>query len=416
MFESITAGYAALAPQTKRLAVIAAVGLALLVLVAWAVRPRPVAVDMAAVTRGPMTLTVTEEARTRVREVYTLSAPISGRLARVDVEPGDPVIGGETVVARLYPADPDFRDARSMAELTSNRDAAVAARDAAAAHVRRAQAELTEAQAAFDRDRQLLERNAIAQARMDRSRAARDAMRAGFDAAQDGLRAAQAQLASAEAALLEPATENGDAADGDACCVTLRAPVDGLIMRVREESETVLQSGMAIVDVGDPNDLEVYSEILSSDAVTIRAGAPVRIDGWGGPDLAGRVRRVEPAAFTKVSALGIEEQRVNVLIDIESPRDAYAGLGHDFRVDVHVEVWRGEDVVQAPDAALFRLGEAWGAFVVEGGRARHRVVQVGRSDGRVTEITDGLAPGERLVLYPPDALDGGARVRARTAL
>ncbi len=404
----------ALTARQKRLALAAVIAVLVAAFFIWALRPRPVFVDIAAVTRGALTVQVTEEARTRVREVYTLSAPIAGRLERVTVEPGDPVQAGTTVVARIRPTEPGFRDRRTQAELASARDAAQAARAAAEADLRRAEAEFVRAQNDFDRDQRLQAIGTIAQARMDNTRAARDVARAARDAAQSGLRAREADLARAEAALIDPSADDAELGGG-ACCIDLRAPVDGVVMRVLQESETVLNSGMPIVDIGDPEDLEIYSEMLSSDAVVVSAGARVRIDGWGGEELLGHVQRVEPAAFTKVSALGIEEQRVNVIIDIDSPRQEWGGLGHDFRVDVHVETWRGEDVVRAPDAGVFRQGENWAAFVVDAGRARLRPVDLGRSNGAHAEVVAGLEPGDVVVVYPPDSLTDGDRLRDRAS-
>ncbi len=398
--------------RRRRLLVAAVFAVGVVVFFAWALAPRPILVDMQPITRGLLTVEVTEEARTRVREVYTLSAPLAGRLERVEVEPGDPVRAGETVVARIRPTSPGLRDRRTQAELASVRDAAQAARDAAEADLRRAEAEQTRAQSDYERDQRLLARNTIAEARMDNTRAARDAARAARDAARSLLQAREADLSRAEAALIEPADDSTWSDDAD-CCIELHAPVDGVVLRLRQESETVLASGSMILDIGDPGDLEIYSEMLSNDAVLVEAGDRVRIDGWGGPELEGRVQRVEPAAFTKVSALGIEEQRVNVIIDIDAPREDWAGLGHDYRVDVHVEIWRGDDVVRAPDAALFRTGEDWNVFVVDSGRARRRAVTLGRTNGAEAEVMTGLELGDTVVAYPPDTLEDRGRVRER---
>lgn len=403
-----------LTPRQRRLALAAGFAVLVIALLAWAYRPRPALVDIAAVRRGVLTVELPEEGKTRIREVYTVSAPVSGRLERIEAHPGDPVIAGETALVRIRPAEPEFRDRRTTAELASALAAAEAARDATNADVRRARAEYDEAQAAFARESQLYESGTIARARFDTARAARDAARAGWDAARDTLRAREADLARAQAALIDPESNAASADDPDSCCVVMSAPVDGEILTVIQESETVLAAGAPVISIGDPRDLEIVAEYLSADAVRIEEGARVRIDGWGGGELIGRVRRVEPSAFTKISALGIEEQRVNVIIDIESPAEDWARLAHRYRVDVHVEVWRGEDVVAAPTAGLFRQGADWATFVVENDRARLRRVTVGESNAREAEVLSGLEPGDTVVLHPTDRVVDGARVAART--
>lgn len=397
--------------RKRRLAVAAMMGALAIAFFAWALAPRPIEVDTALIERGDLSVTVVEEGRTRVREMYTLSAPLAGRLERVIVEPGDTVIGGETVLARLRPSAPGFRDRRTQAELENSVAAAIAAREAAVADVARADAEFVEAAASFDRDRRLLAQGNIAQARMDRTRAARDAARAARDASRSLLRAREAEVARAEAALIEPVSGEEDTLAS--CCIELRAPINGVVLHLHRESEAVLPSGTPILDIGDPTDLEIYAEILSVDAVNVNANDRVRIDGWGGPSLVGHVSKIEPAAFTKVSALGIEEQRVNVVIDVDSPVETWGGLGHQFRVDVHIETWHGQNLVVAPDPALFRRGGHWALFVIENGRALERIVKRGEANGQAAEIQEGLAPGDEVVLYPPDDLRNGSRVTRR---
>lgn len=397
--------------RNRRLAAAGAFAVVVVALLAWAYRPRPVLVDIEPVRVGAMSVEISEEARTRIREVYMLSAPVSGRLERVVAEPGDEAVAGETVLARIRPADPVFLDRRAQSELESALRAAEAARDAAAAEVRRASVEHDRARAQFARYAPLVERGAVSAAEFDDVRAARDVARAALDAAQEALRAREADVARAEAALITPGDDNAGE-DGD-CCVELRAPVSGVVLRVLQESAGVVAAGAPIVEIGDPSDLEIVCEMLSTDAVRISEGAPVRIDGWGGDELAGRVRLVEPSAFTKVSALGVEEQRVNVVIDIDAAPDDWAGLAHQFRVDVHVQEWAGEGELVAPVAALFRHEGRWSAYAVERGRARLRSYEIGRMNAREAQVLGGALEGVRVIVHPSERVREGVRVAQR---
>ncbi|MGD2132770.1 MAG: HlyD family efflux transporter periplasmic adaptor subunit [Maricaulaceae bacterium] len=397
--------------RRRRLFIFASLGVLALVFLVWAFRPRPVLVDIGEVTRGTMSVEIAEEAKTRIREIYVVSAPVSGRLERVEVEPGDLVQAGRTSVASMRPAEPVLLDARTRAEFENAVQSAEAARDAARADARRAQTEYDRAQSDFERDANLLERGTIAQARFDTTSAARDAARAAWDSAREILRAREADLARAQAALIGPS--GGEGGDGGAY-VTLHAPVDGAVLNVMHESETVLAAGAQILSIGDPRDLEIVSEMLSLDAVHVRQGAPVRIDGWGGDELEGRVRRVEPAAFTKISALGVEEQRVNVIVDIVSPREDWAGLAHQFRADVHVETWADDDVVQIPVAALFRQGDGWETFAVERGRVAATPLEIGRMNDQTAQVLSGLEEGAQVVLHPSARVEDGVGVAERS--
>lgn len=404
-------GRRAEAVRRNRLIGLAALAAAALAFFLWAFWPRALAVDMGVVERGDLSVELSEEGRTRIREVFQVSAPIPGRLERVSAEPGDIARAGETILARIRPIEPAFLDRRTRLEMESAVSAAAAARDGAAAEARRAESRYRESEQAFQRARSLVEAGVAAQARLDAARAERDAARAAWDAARDQLRAREADLARVRAALIGPG--EGDSERADACCLDVPAPADGEVLRVFQESETVLAQGVPIMEIGDPDDLEVVSEMLSSDAVRIEPGDAVRIDGWGGAPLSGRVRLVEPAAFTKVSALGVEEQRVNVIVDFEGPAEMRRGLAHGFRVDVHVEVERKDDAVLAPAASLFRLNGDHHLFALEGGRAQLRAVTLGERTAQQAEILSGVEPGERVVLYPGKDVSEGRRVTSR---
>jgi HlyD family secretion protein len=375
--------------------------------------PRPIPVGMISVERGPMMVTIEDEGETRVKEVYTISAPLSGRVARFDGHVGDSVTAGKTVVATIRPTDPSFHDARTHSELEAAVKAAEAERDLAKAHVISAAAADEFAQSEFKRTSNLAARGNISKSNLDRARMEARTKRAALTEARAALRVREFHLQTAKAALLGPVSGRPDPSDG-ACCFEVRAPVSGTILRIIRESEAVVEAGAPLVEIGDPRDLEIVVDLLSTDAVSVAPGDDVLIDGWGGDrSLKGRVRRIEPFGFTKTSALGIEEQRVNVIIDFTDPPDRWSRLGHGYRVVTRIVRWRGEDVLQVPLSALFRVGEAWALFKVVDGRARRTTVAVGQINSRAVEIVDGLRPGDTVILHPSDRIEDGVRVAAR---
>jgi HlyD family secretion protein len=375
--------------------------------------PRPLLVDTSQARREPMIVTIDEEARTRVRDEYILSAPISGRLLRVDVDPGDTVAAQDTIVARIAPGDPSFLDDRTRAELEAAMRAAQAGLRLAEAELARAKAEETFAKTEAARATALAQSQTVSEAAVDRAELNLRTASANRATAEAAVRMRSAELDTAQARLLPP-REDGDTAVGGSV-LPIRSPVAGKVLRVMQESETVVAAGAPIISIGDPeNDLEILTELLSTDAVQVRPGARVIIEDWGGEDaLQGRVQRVEPYGFTKISALGVEEQRVNVIINFDGPREARAGLGHGFRVNVRVVVWEDGNALTAPSSALFRDDGEWAAFTVEKGRARKRTITVGRNNGVQAQILDGLADGATVIEYPGDRLKDGALVGER---
>jgi HlyD family secretion protein len=389
----------------------------------YAFRPQPVPVDFTEVQRGRLTVTVDEEGETRVRDVFVLSAPVAGRARRIEIEAGDEVVAGETVVAEIEPVDPSLLDVRSERE--------------SQAGVRAAEAEFEFAQRELARQKQLGERGVAS---------ARD-----LDAAEKGFRTARAALENARAALLARSFEYDRAraqaerprkrAGDEDLFIPVHAPVSGRVLRVLRESAGVVQPGEPLLEIGDPQHLEIVVDLLSADAVRVEPGQEVLVEQWGGSQmLHGSVRRIEPYGFTKVSALGIEEQRVNVVIDLVDPPEQWKRLGHGYRVETRIVLWRGENVVKLPLSALFRAADGaaagasagagaggagggtaersaasadWAVFVVEKRRARLRSVSRGRHNGLEVEIQSGLEPGERVVLHPSDRVMHGVRVVAR---
>lgn len=377
--------------------------------IVWALFPAAVSVETAPVTRGRFVASVNEDGKTRIRERYVITAPLGGRLTRVGLKAGDRVATGDAV-ATIVPAPAPFLDPRTRREAEERLGVADAAVERAKAAVERAQAQAEQTATEFARARTLLERGVSTAQTVERAELARRL-------ADRDLRAAQFQFEAAEhereqARTLIARYDNSSQAPGNGWDIV--SPVSGLVLKIVQESETVIPPGGAIMEIGDPRDLEVVVDVLSTSAVEIRQGADVMIENWGGKGgLTGVVRRVEPAAFTKISTLGVEEQRVNVLIDITSPAEQWAGLGDAFQIDAKIVVFAQDDATVAPSGALFRRGEDWFVFTIENGRAMARPVIVTRRSGQFALIASGLAPGEQVVIYPSDRVASGARVNAR---
>jgi HlyD family secretion protein len=378
----------------------------------YALMPKPVAADLGSVDRGEIEVTIDEEGVARIRDVYKVSATVGGNLDRFPLEVGDAVKRNQTVIAEIRPSAPSFLDERTRRELEAAVGAATAAVRLAEAEVSRAQSDLRMRESDLDRSERLRESGTISARAMDQAQTAADSARAAVEQAKANLELRRNELASAEARLIQPVGENGES--GGACCMEIRSPVDGVVLTVHAKSAQVVMPGALIAEVGDPADMEIVVDLLSTDAVRVAPGATAYIEGWGGGQtLAAKVRRVEPSAFTKVSALGIEEQRVNVLLDLLDPRSAWESLGHEFRVLVRVSIWRGEDAVRVPLAALYRRGEAWSVFKVVDGKARESAVEIGHRNAHFAEVLSGIEPGDAVILHPSDQIEEGVSVVAR---
>jgi HlyD family secretion protein len=377
---------------------------------AWALYPKPTPVDVATVARGTFVKTIDEDGKTRVRERYLVSAPLAGHLLRVELDPGDAVQPG-SLLAALVPAHPALLDARTEGELTARMAAADARRLGAASAVARSTVALELARSELARAQELgsqgfVSRQAVERAEREVELRANDLAVARFDS-----QAAVHELALARAALTR-AREGGSAADRQRW--EIRSPVSGRVLRVVQQSEAVVPVGAPLLEIGDPQALEAVVDVLTTDAESIRVGAPVEFDpGPSGEPLAGVVRTVEPSAFTKLSALGIEEQRVNVVIDLAATAQTLQRLGDGYRVDAHVLVARRENALQVPVAALFHHGDGWAVFALVGGRARLADVRIGPRNATQAIVDEGLAEGARVIVYPPDAVHDGARVIPR---
>lgn len=387
--------------------VVMALGLAAAVAgVAWFLMPRPVPVETATVIKGRFVASVDEDGKTRVRERYVVAAPLAGRLTRVGLKAGDKVVSDE-VIATIVPPPAPLLDPRSRREAEERLGTAEAAQARSKATVERAQAQADQAKTDLNRARTLVTQGATTVQALERAELLQRVADRELRAAEFQDHAAEHELAQAKALL----ARYQDATDPRIENWNITAPVSGVVLKVVQESETVVQSGAPLLEIGDPRDLEIVADVLSVDAVEIRPGADVVIEHWGGPGvLSGRVRRVEPAAFTKVSTLGVEEQRVNVLIDVLSPREQWAGLGDGYQVDTKITVLTRDDAEIIPAGALFRRGETWNVYVVDDGRAQLRAIDLDRRSGRFAAVKKGLAQGEQVIVYPSDQIRPGVRV------
>jgi HlyD family secretion protein len=374
-------------------------------IVAVALRPTPVRVEASQVKSGPLTVTVDAEGKTRARDRFVVAAPVAGRLARITLHRGDAVAEG-AVVARIEPLPMAPLDPRQLAEAKARVAAAEQLKHEAEASVERVRAECEQARRELARAEKLVETGDVSRQEFERARSAEQTCRQQLEAARYRASAAASEVEVAKAALL--AVERAGQSGGTAT-VLVHAPVGGRVLRVAEESERVVMAGTPLIELSNPT-LEIVVDVLSSDAVKVKPGAAVSVEGWGGEQsLPARVRLIEPSGFTKISALGVEEQRVNVIADFVEP---HVPLGDGYRVEVKIVVWEKLDALKAPTSALFRRGEDWAAFVVENEIARLREVQAGRRTPFEAEILGGLKEGEEVIEHPPNELKDGARVAA----
>jgi len=376
--------------------------------VVWlSLRPKVIDVETATVARAPMTVTVDEEGETRLRHRFVVSAPVPGRVLRIESRPGDIVKAGQTI-AVIQPAAPAPLDARTQTMGEARVSGADAAATRAKAERERLGVELKQAEADAARAKALFDTGYGPKEVWEQADARVRALREAFAAAASAVRAAEFDLQAAKAALVS----RGEAAGGRA--VTVSAPIAGVILKRMQESEAVVVPGAPLVEIGNLDDLEIVTDLLSTDAVKVRPGADVVIDRWGGAGtLAGRVQRVEPAGFMKISALGVEEQRVNVVIDFIDPRERRASLGDGFRVEVRIVVWEKADAITVATSSLFRIGGEWAVFIVDGEVIHRRTVKIGQRNDQMAEVLEGVAPGDRVVAYPGESLADGARVKPR---
>ncbi len=374
--------------------------------VLWSLKPRPIQVETATVTVGRFVATVDEDGKTRVRERYVVDAPLAGHLLRIPLKAGDHVTQGNTI-ATILPSPVPFLDPRARREAEERLGAAEAARERATAEIDRARAEAAQAQNELVRVQTLVQRGVSTKQALERAELAARVTERQLGAAEFQNHAAEHAVEQAKALLAR--YEQGSAAVSDAWNVT--SPVSGEVLKVFRESEAIVAPGAPLIEVGDPRSLEIVVDVLSTDAVEIKPGAEVLIERWGGQgNLEGRVRRIEPSAFTKISTLGVEEQRTNIVIDFASPPEMWSGLGDGYRIEARITAFSRDNATIIPAGSLFRVGERWNVYVVRDGRAERRSVELLRRSGRWAAIASGLTASETVIVYPSDNVRAGVRV------
>ena len=367
--------------------------------------PESMEVTVVRAERGPMQVTIDEDGETRVRDKFLVTAPVSGRVQRIEIEPGDSVVRGKTVLARIVPAESPLIDPRTRGELQAAVEAATATVGQARAERQRAATTVERARSTLRRQQELMRAGAIASDDLEAAETALATAEDALRAAEFTERRAEYEQQVARARLAAPSASGRS--------VDVLSPIDGMVLKRLRESEGVVPVGEPLLEIGEPGRMEIVADLLSTDAVRVSPGAEVLIEQWGGGHtLHGRVRRVDPSGFMKVSALGVEEQRVNVIVDFTNPAEA-GRLGDGYRVEVRIVLWREDDVLKVPVGALFRQGEGWAVFAVNEGRVHRQTVQLGQRNENDGQVISGLAAGAVVVLHPPDTLMDGTRVTVR---
>lgn len=395
------------------------IGLAVLAGLVVVFMPRPVVVDVAPVTRQKLVVTVDEDGRTRIRDRYIVSAPLGGELQRITLRAGDPIEAGQTILAEIIPGDPALLDARAIAEAEARVRRAEAALRRSKPILEQARAQLDFAENELARTRTAFQRGAATQSEMDAAVLQQRQAQEEFNAAQFTQDIAQYELELAQAALIytRPPDEQANALRS----MIITAPITGRVLRLIQESKAIIMPGTELLEVGDPMDLEIEIDVLSTDAVRIAPGAPMYIEHWGGDHVLNAVvRTIEPQAFTHISALGVEEQRVYIIGDFVDPPEQRAALGDAYRVEAAIVVWQEDDVLCVPTSALFRIANhgsdasgQWAVFIVEEDRARLRPLHIGRRTALLAQVIQGLEEGQQVIVHPSDAVADGVRVQLR---
>lgn len=394
--------------DTKRGLLGIGAGLLVLLLV-WALWPKAVVVESAEIRKGRLLVTVDEEGKTRIKDVYTVSAPITGKVVRVMLETGDSVKKDASIVASIEPTAPPFIDVRAARELEAQIEAHKAARALAQAELTQAASELEFAESELKRAQTLMNTKTIPERTLERARIDVDTRKAALARAEANLEVRKRELESVQARTTAPEEAwKGEVPVG--CCVTVRAPANGRVLRIIQESERVVAAGTPLIEIGDPANLEIIVDLLSADAVKVRDGGTASIEAWGGSPLAATVTRIEPAGFTKISALGIEEQRVRTILKLKGAGPDAARLGHEFRVMAKISIYDSADTLRVPISALFRSQGEWSVFAIERGRARLTAIEIGQRNSEFAEVLKGLNPGARVILHPSDRVANATRV------
>lgn len=378
------------------------------------VRPVPVPCDIAVVDQGPLVVTVDEDGRTRLKERYMVSAPLAGRTERITLKPGDAVTAGATLLTRISATDPSLLDERARAQAEARVLASEATVSRAEPELARCEAEVEHVRAEYERIRTASTSGASSVKEMEDELIMLRTAEHARDVARFSLLVAKYELEQARAALLQGSGSGQAVGSRSGAAFEVRSPITGKVLRVMQESAGVVAPGDPLVELGSLSDLEIEVDVLSDQAVRVRAGQHVSLERWGGErPLRGVVRVVEPSGYMKVSALGVEEQRVNVIIDLLDPPEARASVGDNFRVEARIVVWETPDAVRVPVGALFRTGTEWTVYLVEAGRVKLRTVKIGERSSQAAQVMEGLRPGDYVIVYPSDRVMDGVRVKVR---
>jgi HlyD family secretion protein len=394
--------------KLRRWTIIIIITAGVILAIVYGFMPKPVSVDVVKVSRGPLKVTVEEEGKTRVKDRFVLSAPVAGFMRRIKLDVGDSVQKGETLV-EIEPLKSNLLDPRSRATAEAAVSSAEAALRVEEERVRSAEADAEYSRRNLERIKKLFEGGYVAKDALEQAETGAKRAEANLLSAEAAVKVARAELDRARTVLRHSAAEETRI---QGKIVTIQAPVSGSVLKIYRESEGVVQSGEPLIDIGDPKNLEVKVEVLSADAVRIKPGTPVLFERWGGNStLSGKVRVVEPAGFTKISSLGVEEQRVFVIVDLTSSDQNEQRLGDGYRLEASFIIWEGKDVLQVPASALFRKQEGWAVFVVKNNKAILREVKVGHRTGLAAEILSGLTEGEEVISHPDNSIEEGTRIR-----
>ncbi|MBP1695652.1 MAG: rane fusion protein [Deltaproteobacteria bacterium] len=396
--------------QLRRWIIVIIITVGVISAIVYGFMPKPVSVDLVKVSRGPLKVTVEEEGRTRVKDRFVVSAPVAGFMRRIQFDVGDRVQKGQSLV-ELEPLKSNLLDPRSHAAAQAAVSSAEASLKVEEERARAAAADAEYARTNLERIRKLYEGGYVAKDALEQAETGAKRAGANLLSAEAAVKVARFELERAQTVLRHSAAENTEI---QGKIVTIQSPVNGSVLKIYRESEGVVQSGEPVIDIGDPEKLEVKVEVLSADAVKIKPGASVLFERWGGNStLPGRVRVVEPAGFTKISSLGVEEQRVLVIVDLTSSDKGAQSLGDGYRLEASFIIWEGKDILQAPASGLFRNQEGWAIFVVKNNRALKREVRVGQRTGLVAEVLSGLTEGEEVISHPDNSIEDRTRVRPR---
>lgn len=389
--------------------------------IAYLIKPRPIVVDLHTVQKGSLMVSIDEEGRTRVRDVYTLSAPVTGKLDRINLKVGDTVKANETPLITIHPQSPAYLDVRSEKQATAAIDTAKATRKFSLAELERVKSDLSFAKSEYERAQQLLQERVIPAQQLEDAEHVYKVAQAALSSARAAVQMRSFELEQAKAMLITPAD---GMIEGENCqCVPMTSAISGQILKVFDPSSRTVTTGEMLLEIGNASELEIVVDLLSADAVQVQVGNRVLINDWGGDSvLEGRVRRIEPFGFTKVSALGIEEQRVNVIIDLVSDQQSWKRLGHGYQVGLSIVLWQADEIISLPLTAIFRKSlsqdeaneDQWAVFAEEQGEVHVRDITLGKKSGLNAQVLIGLEIGERVVLHPSNKIKGGVAIVDRS--